>query len=205
MTPTSQPAPHKPTVLIIGDSISMESIGYFDKLNERLSGRYELVHNPGNGGDTRNVLGHLDEWVTAYKPDIIHFNCGLHDLRTNFDETKQQVPPEEYEHNLQEIVNYLKTRTKARLVFALSTPTNEQWHKSKGTDRLKVNVDLYNEIARRVMTQNKITINDLHSLVVHAGVNDCLVPDGVHMNENGKTLCADAVAAAIERAAKIKR
>ena len=47
----------------------------------RLKGKAVVVSPPENGGDSANVLAHLDEWVLKQKPDIVHLNCGLHDLK----------------------------------------------------------------------------------------------------------------------------
>jgi lysophospholipase L1-like esterase len=193
------PLPGQPDVLIIGDSISMQG-GYFPGLVERLGEGHRVAHNAGNGGDSTNVLKNLDEWVTAADPDIIHFNCGLHDLKFDRLRKTHQQEPDAYERNLREIVAYLKTKTRARLVFALTTPVNEEWHhKNKPFDRRQVDVDQYNVIARRVMAEHDIAVNDLHRVIAEAGPDTCLKQDGVHMNEKGNALLADAVAAAIRK------
>ncbi len=200
------PLPAQPTVLIIGDSISMEKSGYFEGLVQRLGPRYRVVHNPANGGDSANVLAHIQEWVTAAKPDIIQFNSGLHDIRTGSGGTRQNRPPDVYERNLREIVSYLKTNTHARLIYALTTPVNDVWHhRARGFDRHEADVQLYNQIAGRIMKENDIAINDLHEKIVSAGADSCFINDGVHMNDRGKAICAEAVAAAIERIARSNR
>lgn len=197
----AQPLPAVPKVLIIGDSITMKG-GYFPGLVERLGDDYKVVHNPGNGGDSAKVRANLESWVTAASPDIIHFNCGLHDLKYDRAKKTNQQPPEVYEQNLRAIVAWLKANTDARLMFALTTPVNEDLHRAnKPFDRRVADVDAYNEIARRVMRENGIPINDLHRVIVEAGPDTCLVRDGVHMNEKGNALLADAVAAAIRQLA----
>ena len=192
-----------PVVLIIGDSISMKD-GYFPGVVERLGERFRLVHNPGNGSDSAHVLAHLEEWVAAASPDVIHFNCGLHDIK--FDRKKQalQQPPPDYERNLREIARRLKALPNTRLMFALTTPVNEQWHRAnKPFDRRMKDVERYNAIARRVMAENGIAVNDLFRVIADAGPDTCLVRDGVHMNGRGNALLAEAVASAIERLSKL--
>lgn len=196
-----QPPSGKPVVLVIGDSISMRG-GYFPGVLERLGDRYRVVHNPGNGGDSANVLAHLDEWVSAASPDIIHFNCGLHDIKFDRVLKTRQQPPDVYERNLREIVRRLKAMPQTRLIFALTTPVNEQWHHAnKPFDRRRADVEQYNAIARKVMADGGIPINDLHKVIVDAGPDTCLVRDGVHMNGRGNALLAEAVASAIDRSA----
>ncbi|MFO0823022.1 MAG: hypothetical protein U0792_07865 [Gemmataceae bacterium] len=57
-----------------------------------------------NGSDTANTLKLLDKWLEAGKPDVVHFNCGLHDLKFAKKDMKHQVPLDEYEKNLKAIV-----------------------------------------------------------------------------------------------------
>ena len=196
------PLPPQPVVLIIGDSISMDRSGYFSKLTELSGERYRVVHNPRNGGDSGNVLAHLEEWVASAAPDIIHFNCGLHDIKFDRKTRTHQQAADVYEHNLRSIVAYLKANTRARLVFALTTPVNEAWHHAnKPFDRRERDVRTYNAIARRVMAEHGIPVNDLYQVIADAGPDTCLVRDGVHMNARGNALLAPAVARAIEELA----
>src|SRR5512144_2294125 len=102
--------PGLPRVLLIGDSIS---IGYTPPVRELLQGKANVHRIPANGGPTSNGLAHIDEWLGEGKWDLIHFNWGLHDLKI-MEEGKRQVPIEDYERNLRQLVARLN-RTKARL------------------------------------------------------------------------------------------
>jgi hypothetical protein len=63
--------PAAPNVVLIGDSIRL---GYGPQVNNRLAGKAVVVSPPENGGDSANVLAHLDEWVVRQKPDVVHLN-----------------------------------------------------------------------------------------------------------------------------------
>ena len=67
-----------PRVVLVGDSIRL---GYAPRVAERLSGKAVVISSAENGGDSANVLAHLDESVLRHKPDVVHLNCGLHDLK----------------------------------------------------------------------------------------------------------------------------
>jgi lysophospholipase L1-like esterase len=199
--PEEAVGPHQTVVLIMGDSISMEN-GYLKGLRGRLGESFEVVHNSGNGGDSANVLAHLETWVRAASPDIIHFNCGLHDLKLDRATGTHQVPLEQYRRNLDAITGWLKQHSDARLVFALTTPVNTEWHrKKKPFDRELSAVARYNQAAREIMERYGIPVNNLYGVISEAGPDTCLVADGVHMNEKGKALLADAVAAKIREIA----
>ncbi|MBC8218511.1 MAG: SGNH/GDSL hydrolase family protein [Planctomycetes bacterium] len=156
----AEPAPAK--VLIIGDSIS---IGYFRPVQEMLEGRAIVEHNPGNAAHTANGLARLDEWLGDTKWDVIHFNHGLHDLKyidekgknAPAEQGKQQIPIDQYEKNLDEMVRRLK-KTGAKLIFANTTPVPD------GTGiRVKGDAKIYNVAAERVMKKHGVPVNDLYS------------------------------------------
>ena len=52
-----------------------------------------------NGGDSANVLAHVDEWVLRQKPDVVHLNCGLHDLKRSKTDGHHQVEVDRYSAN----------------------------------------------------------------------------------------------------------
>src|SRR5512135_2003123 len=69
-----------PKVALVGDSIRL---GYAPVVARLLSGKAAVVSVEANGGDSGNVLRNLEEWVIREKPDIVHLNAGLHDLKVS--------------------------------------------------------------------------------------------------------------------------
>lgn len=188
-----------PTALIIGDSISM---GYTPPVQEKLAGEVAVVRHDGNGGTSANVLEHVAEWVAPVRPDVVHFNAGLHDLaRDEGADGPNRVPIEQYEANLRGTVAWLQGNTEAALIFATTTGVIDEWHaERKGFVRTQDDVRRYNEVARAVMDEKGVAIDDLFAVVENAGRETCLKPDGVHMVDKGNDLLSDAVAASIRRA-----
>ena len=185
------------SVLIIGDSISM---GYTPAVAALLADRAEVVHNPGNGGDSDNVAAHLQAWLKEVPGEVVHFNCGLHDVKCHPDPPRLQVPLERYRQNLSAIVQRLG-RTGAALVWASSTPVVEDRHARRGCgfDRFNRDVEAYNAAAEGVVTGAGIHVNDLHAAVVAAGAETLIGADGVHMTEEGSQMLARAVAECVRR------
>ncbi|MFN0078904.1 MAG: SGNH/GDSL hydrolase family protein [Prosthecobacter sp.] len=161
--------PKLPRVLLMGDSVS---IAYALEVRKLLAGVANVHRVPANCGSTKTALGSygLVHWLPDPKEkwDVIHFNHGLHDLSYRFadDSDKnakgeyasptnggdQNVPPEVYEKNLRGIIARLK-QTGAKLIFASTTPVPE-------SDAAKYVKDFelsYNEIAKRVMTEEGVT------------------------------------------------
>ncbi|HEX5270472.1 MAG TPA: hypothetical protein VFW33_08305 [Gemmataceae bacterium] len=94
-----------PTVVLVGDSIRL---GYAPLVAKRLDGKARVVSVEANGGDSANVLKHLEEWAIRAKPAVIHFNCGLHDLKRFQKDRRYQVDLERYEANLRQIIARLR-------------------------------------------------------------------------------------------------
>lgn len=185
---------------LIGDSISM---GYFPLVRDRLAGRVRVVRHEGNGGTSANVRARLPEWLGSMRPDVVHFNAGLHDLaRDQGRDGPNRVPLPDYEENLRWIVAWLQANTPGRLVWATTTPVVDEWHAArKGFVRLQADVERYNAAARRIMEAQGVPINDLFAVIERLGRTACLLEDGVHMNDRGNAALAEAVAAALLGAA----
>ncbi len=183
--------PALPRVLLIGDSIS---IGYTPAVREALAGKAN-VHRPAtNCGPTIRGLAELDKWLGDGKWDVIHFNWGLHDLRVD-NGVSHQVPIEQYEKNLTELVGRLK-KTGARLVWCSTTPVPEGTKNRTKGDEVK-----YNAVARRIMEANGVAINDLYSFAL-AQAEKIQRRADVHFTAEGSKILAGQVAAAILKALK---
>ena len=189
--------PNLPTVVLIGDSIRL---GYTSTVVKELAGRANVVGPAANGGDSSNVLSHLGEWAIQRQPDVVHFNCGIHDIKKSKQAGTFQTPPEKYEANLRAIVERLRKETKATVVFALTTPLVDdraaKLRVDKDYELLNASTEQYNEIARRVMKELDVPVNDLRAAL---GDRDeqlkLIVDDGVHFKPEGSKKLGQAVAA----------
>ncbi len=187
-----------PRVLLIGDSIS---IGYTVEVRNLLKGKAN-VHRPlTNCGPTIKGLEELDKWLetggVGKKWDVIHFNWGLHDLKymgpngenladPKAGTSKQQVPPKEYQKNLEQLTDRLQ-KTGAKLIWRNTTPVPEGCQGRVVGDSAK-----YNEIAAGIMKKRNIPTNDLFTFT---NENPGLIREAnVHYTAEGsKALAKDVV------------
>jgi lysophospholipase L1-like esterase/dienelactone hydrolase len=207
-----QPKAAKPRVLLMGDSIRL---GYAPLVAKKLEGVAEVFGFPENGGDTNSTLKQLDAWVKEKKPPfdaerrdtprlVIHFNCGLHDLKFGKKTEKHQVGIDEYEKNLREIVDRLKRETPL-VVFASTTPIIDDRHAARKADfdRFDKDVKAYNERAVKVMAELAIPVDDLNRIVRDGDPAKMLGRDGTHYTPVGYDRLADAVADSVRRQLRI--
>ncbi len=200
--------PKLPRVLLIGDSISM---GYTLDVRAMLKGKANVHRPPTNCGPTTTGLAQIDKWLAVGSPaggpakkwDVIHFNWGLHDLKymdekgtlVGPDKGKQQVPPEQYEKNLRELVAKMKA-TGAKLIWCSTTPVPDGSNGRVAGDEAK-----YNQIAEKVMKENGVQINDL-STFAKGKLAEIQLPKNVHFSPAGSKVLAAQVSETIEKALK---
>jgi lysophospholipase L1-like esterase len=196
----STPGP-LPKVVLLGDSIRL---GYTPIVEKELVGKAVIISPKENGGDSSNTLKHLDEWVIREQPAIVHFNCGIHDTKKTKTADKFQVPPDQYEANLRKIVERIRQETKATVLFATTTPIlDERAAKSRTKaeyELLEASIEKYNTIAKQVMQDLKVPVDDLHSLLTDADKRAQLISgDGVHYTAEGREMLGKAVAQFIKK------
>jgi len=177
--------PALPRVLLIGDSIS---IGYTLPVRAALAGKANVHRPAANCGPTIRGQEDLDKWLGKGKWDVIHFNWGLHDLR--IDNGAPQVPIDQYEKNLTELVGRLK-KTGARLIWCSTTPVPDGTGNRNKGDELK-----YNAVAQKIMDANGIPSDDLYGFALPQ-LAKIQLPANVHFTPEGYKALADQVTAAI--------
>lgn len=188
-----------PKVVLVGDSIRM---GYAPLVEKALAGKAVIVSAKANGGDSSNVLRNLDEWVIRQQPAVVHFNCGIHDTKKFKDTGRFQVSPEQYEANLRRIVERIRSQTQATVLFATSTPILDARAATTRSQAeyalLEASIEQYNAIARKVMQELQVPIDDLHAVFPDATSRaEALGADGVHFKDAAKAKLAEAVTAAV--------
>lgn len=190
------PDPGLPRVYVIGDSISMQ---YGPYLEQYLRGFMEYSRkegdseakvglpepHSGNGGDSSMVLRFVEatEKAGGFDADILLLNCGLHDIKTNRETSAKQVPIEQYESNLNKILESAK-RMGIAVVWVRTTPVDENVHNQRPNIaffRFAADCAAYNEVADRVMESAGVPTIDLFTFTNNVGEN--LFADHVHFLE----------------------
>ena len=185
--------PSLPRVLIIGDSISMY---YTAEVRHLLTGKANVFRIPENGKSTAYGLKNIDYWLGDGHWAVIHFNFGLHDLAIMPATGKEQVSLEDYEKNLRQLLKPLQA-SRAKLIWTSTTPVPEGARARSEADAVA-----YNAVAKKVMDQSRIPIDDLHALVEANmdKVERWQYPQNVHFRAEGSVELAAQVAKYIQEA-----
>lgn len=194
-------------VLLMGDSIRMGYQPYVKRILES-TGRFNVFGVDSNCEHSTNVLKIAHYWFYRQpKPDIIHLNCGLHDIKTiSYNDTELLVPLPFYRRNLECVADLAGRLRKSRLILATTTPINERKANKAHREwmdfrRFESNVEAYNQVVRRTAKDRRLTLDDLHKAATTLGIDGMLSDDGVHFTRRGYKALGRLVADCIIRVA----
>ena len=184
-----------PRVLLLGDSISSS---YEAATRELLAEKAIVYRPPGNCQSTVFGLVNIEEWLGDESWDVIHFNWGIWDAH-HLAGDRFRTTHEEYEQNLRTLVSRLKA-TGAKMIWASTTPLMGRIDQG-GIWVEGAEIPARNDIARQVMNDNGILINDLYeAMLPHAP--RLHTEDGCHFTPEGYAFLAQHVAESVERILK---
>jgi acyl-CoA thioesterase-1 len=194
-------SPGKPLVVLLGDSIRM---GYEATVIADLADVADVWAPADNCQHTAYGLAHLQKWLEGRDPVLIHVNFGLHDFYLPDSKTPRHTIAQ-YQANLDAIFEWLTTHTRAKVIFANTTPVDEErqitsdvYHRLV---RREADVDRYNAAAMDVVRRRGISVDDLHQVVIDGGgVKSLGKYDGVHFTPEGFQVLGHAVAQNIRQA-----
>ena len=157
-------------ILLLGDSIRQN---YQEYVKTNLKGIAEVYYPNENGRFCQYTLRYLHEWIPALSGndgtrfDIVHFNCGLWDVLRLSNEDKPFTEESLYAELLKRIVERIQFLCpKAKIIFALTTEVIEPGFEPgiQVGERKNVDIRRYNEIAQKILKEQKIGVNDLWSI-----------------------------------------
>tara|TARA_R110002049_G_scaffold285698_4_gene466942 strand:+ start:55531 stop:59199 length:3669 start_codon:yes stop_codon:yes gene_type:complete len=190
-----------PTVVLLGDSIRM---GYQEKVATDLQGQASVWTPQENGRDTVHTLSRLEEWLGERDASIVHINVGLHDMLIGTKTGKPKHDIDQYAANLRKIFAKMRSLTDAPIIFALTTPVDEQRQASSETYhrivRRNPDVVRYNAKAAEIAAEFGITVNDLHAVALSIGVDEAIRDDGVHLSPAGVDVIGQHIAELVSSA-----
>lgn len=190
-------------ILLIGDSIRK---GYDKYVRLAFSKNAQVFYPEDNCRFTTYVIRKLVEWKKELScgddVDVVHWNAGLWDVARMID-GKTLLTFEEYERNIDRIFVILKILfPKAKLIFATSTPVQEELF-GPHLYRLNKETEEYNKAACEIAEKHGAVVNDLYSLM--KATPNTYHSDCTHYyTKDGTRVITDQVIKYLEDALEIK-
>jgi hypothetical protein len=188
-------------LFVVGDSISIHYGPYLKEYLKdfmtygRKAGEEDALldlDNPqgANGGDSSMVLEYLTQKIaspTGLQADVLLFNCGLHDIKTDPTTGEIQIPIETYKENMKRIIDLVMTSCPAtEMIWIRTTPVDDEIHNSKQKKfhRHQRDGDLYNQAADEIMSVHGIRIIDVFTFTNNLRYQGALYYDHVHFHRH---------------------
>jgi lysophospholipase L1-like esterase len=201
---TLRAIPRRGQLVLFGDSITAygdRADGWVRILRGKFAdelGRPDIrIVNAGQGGDVVQDLHRRFFWRTWRRPDVVVLCIGINDARRAASLGYSELDLQEYREGLDSLVTKLQA-TGALVVVASPIVSGEQM---RGRNALDPIVDAYARTAEEVAERKKAPFLDLRSIFFErlSSVNladknlGVLTYDGLHLNEAGNALMAEAV------------
>lgn len=201
-----------PRVFVLGGSTTIQFGPYLEKY---LEGRFSYdrkrdsgteraednldVAQGANAGDSGMVLRYLRNRRNSggIAADIVLLNCGLHDMKTDPSTGAKQVPISDFASNLRAAVREIREMN-LQLIWLRIPPVADEIHNTrcKQFHRFAADVDAYNAVADRVMSQCSVPSIDFHGFCLN------FIPDGfvdhIHYGQDVRQLQAAFVAGLLD-------
>jgi len=198
----------KPTrIIFFGDSITemgVQKDGYIDKMrtiliNKGLESQYELTGAGIGGNKVYDLYLRLEEDVLSKDPDVVIVWVGVNDVWHKVWGTGTDA--DKFEKFYTAVIKKIKAGGTGVI---LCTPATIG-EKTDFTNQLDGDLNRYSQIIRDLATANQCKLVDLRQLFLAYNLQNntgnlekgILTTDGVHLNETGNQLVADAMLNAI--------
>ena len=187
-----------PVVILLGDSIRGN---YQGTVKSELNGKAIVWYPKENCKHSLFTLQNLEKWIKGQNASIVHINVGLHDLFLNAKTGQPRHSLDVYSTNLRKIFAELKELTDAQIIFALTTPVDEQRQASSETYKRVVrrNPDIvkYNAKAAEIAKECGVSVDDIHTVAMEAGIENVICDDGVYLTKQGMEIVGKQVARSV--------
>jgi acyl-CoA thioesterase-1 len=192
-------------VVAFGDSITAANHVDADKrwvelVNTWRKDRGVHVINSGVGGNTsREGLARIPEDVLAHNPDMVLIEFGGNDATPN---PERHVSLDEFVDNLRSMQEQITTSCpSARIVLLIFPPIIDNWHTWKGEGTFGQGPDKYVENYRQATSDyasaHGLALVDidkaLRRAIANSSIGQYILPDGIHLTEEGHAVVAEAV------------
>lgn len=163
-------------------------------LNNELNGSFELINNGVEGETAREGLDHVEDKVIKYTPDIVFVGYGTNDCTKDRDGYINDFY--NFESNMEDIAEAIRSQTNATIVFNLAPPVIEKLCNNGFIRIYNRDIEAYNNVVKRICGSMMLSFIDHYKLMSERNDLYSLIDeDGIHPNDEGHRLMFENIIA----------
>jgi lysophospholipase L1-like esterase len=196
-------APAKPTrIVLFGDSITQmgnDPGGYIDLMRQDIAGKglsdkYELIGEGIGGNKVYDLYLRLEDDVLVHKPDVVFIYIGVNDVWHKVWGTGTDA--DKFEGFYRALISKIQS-TGAKVVLCTPAVIGER---TDFSNQLDGDLNRYSATIRNLATEYSCNLIDLRRIFLDYNLKNnpgnlekgILTTDGVHLNEKGNRMVANA-------------
>jgi lysophospholipase L1-like esterase len=196
-------------IVFLGDSITQGGVskkGYVTLVKQSPDKGHadlgiEVIGAGISGNKVPDLQARLERDVLKKKPTIVVIYIGINDVWHGEKDPSRGTSPEKYEAGLKDVIGRIQ-KAGSRVLVCTPSVIGE---KADGTNKNDKRLDEYSELSRKVAKELKVPACDLRKAFIDRLKKDnkagkasgVLTGDGVHLNDAGNKLVADAILEAL--------
>jgi Lysophospholipase L1 and related esterases len=181
-------------IVLMGDSITLgynassagaSWSGRLDKwLGENLKGEYELINSAVGSETAREGLVRIEDHVIKYTPDVVFIGYGTNDCTKEAGKYVNDFY--NFESNMEDIAEAIRSQTNASIIFNLAPPVMEQLCNDGSVTIHNRDIRVYNDEVKRICGSMMLAfIDHFHILGSKENLNELIDVDGIHPTDLG--------------------
>lgn len=181
-------------IVLIGDSITFGDnaskrvnswAGRLEEyLKKNLAGKFEVINNAVEGEIAQEGFDDIEDRIIKYTPDIAFIGYGTNDCTK--ENGKYVNDYYNFESNIEDIAEAIRSQTNAAIVFNLAPPVIEELSNDDVVVIHNRDIEAYNNIIKRVCGSMMLSFVDHYSLMKDIeDLQNLIDADGVHPNDEG--------------------
>jgi len=163
-----------------------------DYLKNNIKGEFEIINSSVEGETAQEALERIEDGVIKYTPDIVFIGYGTNDCTKEMGEYTNDFY--NFESNMGDIAEAIKSQTNAHIVFNLAPPVIEELCNDDVISIYNRDIEAYNGVIKTLCGNMTMSYIDHYKFITSKGdISKYIDADGIHPNDEGHKLMFEII------------